>query len=121
MIEGPCDFTERRSSLYKTALPGLVTIGIVEMFLISHVNSRDYVFKELCDLMDWSFLWQVTTSPSFVAIALAVVVIQQLQHFIWPFKKTWSKDLVTLWKGNSLLYISTLPKLVAIDIVLMDI
>ena len=65
MIEGSCDFTERRSSLYKTALPGLVTIGIVEMFLISHVNSRDYVFKELCDLMDWSFLWQVTTSPKF--------------------------------------------------------
>ena len=123
MIEGSCDFKERRSSLYATALPGLVTIGIVvvEMFLISHVNSRDYVFKGLCDLMDWSFLWQVTNFPSFVAIALAVVVIQQLQHFIWPFKKTWSKDLVTLWKGNPLLYISTLPKLIAIDIVLMDI
>ena len=32
------------------------------MFSIYHVNSPDHVVKELCDLMGWSLLQQVTTN-----------------------------------------------------------
>ena len=69
-------------------------------FLIYHVTSDDHVFKELCNLMSWSFLYYVTTLRSLLAIGLVVVVIQQLKYFKWPCKTTWSKDLVTLWKGT---------------------
>ena len=47
-----------------------------KMFLIYRVPSSDHVFKGLCDLVDWSFVQQVTTLPSLLAIGLVIAVVQ---------------------------------------------
>ena len=63
--------------MYVAILSGLVDISIVVaeiIFIIYNMTSRDHVFKGLCDLMGWSFLYWVTTLLYFVAIDLVVVV-----------------------------------------------
>ena len=46
--------------MYVAILSGLVDISIVVakiIFIIYNMTSRDHVFKGLCDLMGWSFLY----------------------------------------------------------------
>ena len=90
------------------------------MFLIHCVPSRDNVFKGLCDFMSWSFLQQVTTSPTSVAIGCgssdtaAKIFYVTLQDYV-------IKGSGDFMEGNSSLHIPILPKLIVIDIVLMHI
>ena len=60
---------------YITTLASLVTtgIGILKMFLICHVTSRDCMLKRLCKFMDKSPLWEVITLPFLGAIGLVLV------------------------------------------------
>ena len=43
------------------------------VFLICHLNSREHMFKGLCELTGGSPLWNFTTFPCLVAIGLVEV------------------------------------------------
>ena len=81
------------------------------------MTSYDYMFKRLCEFIN------ITTLPSLVAIDLdssdsrdtaAKIVYVTLQDIE-------NKGSADFMEENSSLYIPNLPKLITIDIVLMDI
>ena len=76
------------------------------MFLIYHVTTRDHVFKEFCDLMGGSSCRPCGRSD---AAAKIFYMTLQEEHVIEG-----SGDFM---ERNSALYIPTMPKLIAIDIV----
>ena len=125
VIKGSCEFMEGSSSLYITTLPGLVAKGIVVMeinvfdllhdltwpcvqrvvwliwlrfFIVNH-NLAKFTGQKPCGSSD-------TATTKLFYLTLQNHVIKESGHFI---------------KGNSSLYIPTLPKLASRDIVLMDI
>ena len=53
---------------------------------------------KLAQFLHTRFLY--TTLLNLVPKSLLVVVIQQLKYCAWPCKVTWSKNLVTFWKGT---------------------
>ena len=79
LIEGSCEFIVGSSTRYVTKTydhrqydSGNITLPIY------HVTSRNYMFKDLCELhnfMSGTFSWYVTTLPSLVTIAIVVIGI----------------------------------------------
>ena len=79
LIEGSCELIVGSSTRYVTKAydhrqyySGNITLPIY------HVTSRNYIFKDLCELhnfMSGTFSWYVTTLPSLVTIVIVVIGI----------------------------------------------
>ena len=92
------------SSLYVTSLPGLVAIGIVVVeVLIYHVTSSDHTFKGLCD-----------SKVSYGSVETVAEI------FYLTLQDNGIKGSGDFTEENPSLYIPILPKLVAINVVLID-
>ena len=54
----------------------------VEIYLICHVTSQDYVTEGSCDIMGGNPSWSVTTLPTLVAISIMIVEMFLICHVI---------------------------------------
>ena len=92
------------SSLYVTSLPGLVAIVIVVVeILIYHLTSSDHMFKGLCD-----------SKVSYGSVETVAEI------FYLTLQDNGIKGSGDFTEENPSLYIPILPKLIAINIVLID-
>ena len=107
MIKGTCDFTEGSPLLYVRTLPGLEVIGIVVM----EINCFKFITRPYVTM--WSYSkpplchrpWGSDRADEIVYVTLQDQSLQDLQG---------SGDFM---EGIFSMYIPTLPKIIAIDIV----